>query len=364
MRTGVAEKRSIEAGNGVRDLAGREALLELTHDSIMVLDMDNTVTFWNRGAEEDYGWPREEALGKNAHALLKTKFPAPLEEINSVLLQTGQWEGQLTQIRRDGAQIVMASRWALQRDEQGSPAAILQINHNLTEHKRAEEALRRGEARLELAQQIAHLGSWDWDIVKNELVWSDEIYRLFGLAPQAFGATLEAFLNCVHPDDREFVVKSVDEALYGGKPYSIDHRIVRPDGSERMVHEQAEVIVDEQGRPVRMVGTVHDVTERVRAEEALRRTHDELERRVRERTAELEQANTALQSEIAEHRRAEEEIRKQQQFIREMSTPVLQVRNSLLILPLIGVIDSERAQQVHQPTAGDDPQQPRPGCGR
>jgi len=131
--------------------------------------------------------------------------------------------------------------------------------------------LRRSEASLAEAQRIAHLGNWDWDIVNNELRWSDEIYRIFGLTPQQFAATYEAFVNSVHPDDREFVKESVNQALYAHEPYSIDHRIVLPDGSERVVHEQAEVRFDAAGRPIRMIGTVHDITEQKKTEAALRK---------------------------------------------------------------------------------------------
>lgn len=133
-----------------------------------------------------------------------------------------------------------------------------------------EELLQRSQDSLARAQHIAHLGNWDWDITKNELLWSDEVYRIFGLAPQQFEATYEAFLGYVHPDDREYVSQSVNRAFYEGKPYSIDHRIVRPDGSERTVHEEAEVTFDQAGKPVRMVGTVHDITRLKRAEEDLR----------------------------------------------------------------------------------------------
>ena len=123
---------------------------------------------------------------------------------------------------------------------------------------------------LRQAQRIAHLGSWDWDIARNELWWSDEVYRIFGLSPQAFGATYEAFLNSVHPDDRNQVEQAVAMALKSAEnSYSIEHRIVHPDGAERVVHERAEVAFDDDGKPIRMVGTVQDITERRNIETAL-----------------------------------------------------------------------------------------------
>ena len=166
------------------------------------------------------------------------------------------------------------------KDDMGLVSILADYVASIIERKQAEEALRKSEASLAEAQRIAHMGNWDWDIVKNELRWSDEIYSIFGLKPQEFGSTYEAFLNSVHPDDREFVKKSVDEALYQRKQYSIDHRIFLPDASERIVHEQAEVFLDETGRPIRMVGTVQDITERKQAEEQTKRLREYLQLQV------------------------------------------------------------------------------------
>jgi PAS domain S-box-containing protein len=139
------------------------------------------------------------------------------------------------------------------------------------ENTRLYRALSESQASLAEAQRIAHLGSWDWNIAANQLYWSDEVYRIFGLIPSQFGATYEAFLSAVHPDDHSCLQEAVKAALDNMQPYSIDHRILWPDGTERIVHEQAEVYFDEAGRPTRMIGTVQDITERKLAETILRR---------------------------------------------------------------------------------------------
>jgi PAS domain S-box-containing protein len=158
------------------------------------------------------------------------------------------------------------------------------------------EALAQSRERLKNAQRIAHIGNWDWDMVNNELLWSDEIYRMFGIAQTEFGATYEAFLGAVHPEDRELVKSAVNEALSLGCNYSIDHRIVLPSGEVRIVHEQAEIIRDAFGTPVMMSGTVQDITERKTAENEVRKLNAELEDKVKERTAELEAAIKGLES--------------------------------------------------------------------
>lgn len=130
-------------------------------------------------------------------------------------------------------------------------------------------ALSKSEASLAEAQRIAHLGNWDWNIVDNKLRWSDEVYRIFGFSPQEFGVTYEAFLSSVHPEDREYVKEAADQALCKDGSYSIDHRIVLPDGSGRVVHEQGRVFHDERGKAVRMIGTVQDITERKEMEKRI-----------------------------------------------------------------------------------------------
>jgi PAS domain S-box-containing protein len=143
---------------------------------------------------------------------------------------------------------------------------ILYTLHDVTKRKKAEESLKISEERYALAQQAANIGSWDWDILTGDLVWSDTIEEMFGFSPGEFGATYEAFLECVHPEDRQFVMDSVNACVDEGKDYDIKHRIMWPDGSIRVVSEIGNVFRDENGKAIRMLGIVQDITDRKNAE--------------------------------------------------------------------------------------------------
>lgn len=131
------------------------------------------------------------------------------------------------------------------------------------------EELQRSESRLSEAQRIAKMGNWDWDIVNNNFYCSREVYRIFRINTTAFIVTFEEFINLVHPDDLEIVKKSVDKVLLDGIPFSIDHRIIMPDGTNRLVHMQAEVTFDNEGSVAKMIGTIQDITDIKRREEEL-----------------------------------------------------------------------------------------------
>jgi PAS domain S-box-containing protein len=131
------------------ELRKQAELLSLAHDAIIVRDSENRIAFWNPGAEKTYGWSATEAIGKVTHELLQTTFPEPLDHLNAILVRTGRWEGELMHAKRDGTRVVVASRWSLRLDEHGAPGAILEINRDVTEAKRAEEEIRKLNEDLE-----------------------------------------------------------------------------------------------------------------------------------------------------------------------------------------------------------------------
>jgi PAS domain S-box-containing protein len=124
-------------------------LLDQTHDSIMVRDMNSVITYWNRGAEELYGWRPEEAIGKESFELLKTVFPKPRDELHEELIRNGRWEGELERVKADGTGIIVACRWALQRDALNQPLSILETNNDITARKHREEEITRLNHALE-----------------------------------------------------------------------------------------------------------------------------------------------------------------------------------------------------------------------
>ncbi len=127
----------------VAERTQQASLLNLTHDTIFVRDMSDVITYWNRGAEELYGWPAEKAIGEDSQQLLQAQFPMPIEEVRAELLRTGRWEGELRKTKADGSAVVVASRWSLRKDELGRPLAILETNNDISDRKRREEEIRK-----------------------------------------------------------------------------------------------------------------------------------------------------------------------------------------------------------------------------
>ncbi len=149
-------------------------------------------------------------------------------------------------------------------------AAISVLLFNIRQRRKAEARLRASEDSLEKAQSVAHIGSWDHNLINGNLWWSSETYRIFGYGEERPTVSLAFFLERVHPEDREAVQRASSEARAQGKAYGVEHRILRPDGKERLVRQQAEVIIGQDGNAVGLVGTTQDITDVRSLEEQLR----------------------------------------------------------------------------------------------
>lgn len=235
-------------------------------NAMAIASPDGRLVYVNPAFLRLWGYTDEDqVLGRDAITFWMD--PAAAVRVVDALHRQGEWTGELEARNALGEPFWVELRGVLIRDAAGQPLHLVGSFIDVTARRRAEEALRRSLETYARAEAIAHIGSWDWDIVSGELTWSDEIYRIFGLTPQSFGATYQAFLDTLHPDDRPRVVAAVNASVADAEvPYNIQHRIVRPDGEIRVVHEQGRVYRDAAGRPLRMIGTVHDITERIATE--------------------------------------------------------------------------------------------------
>jgi PAS domain S-box-containing protein len=206
------------------------------------------------------------------------------DELKAEMQERKRAEEALNKSRDELERRVQERTTDLQRSNDELKAEIL-------ERKRAEEALRESRSILAEAQQIAHLGSWKWDAKTGSANRSDEFYRILGIKPMPGEPAAFAFIDYIHPDDREFVSKAMREAFTEGKPHRFEARVVRPDGTVRVVLEQTgDIKRDAAGKPLWVIGTMQDITEQKRAGEELEKYRKRLENLVQERTEKLDHA--------------------------------------------------------------------------
>jgi PAS domain S-box-containing protein len=207
------------------------------------------------------GYRTEEMLGMSISAIIDAKDIAPLERLLE-RRRLGIAEGGDFRVRhRDGHHLWVKFESSPIFDEAGRYAGVLSAILDITERVLAEQRLRRSEALLDEAQALAHIGSWEWDLVADTVIRSKELCRIFGLSPEAFGTSPSTSYELVHPDDRKKLRSAVEQATHDRRPWEIEYRIVRHDGV-RILLARGQVIADEGGKPARMVGTAQDVTER------------------------------------------------------------------------------------------------------
>jgi PAS domain S-box-containing protein len=249
----------------LREQAG---LLDLTHDSIMVRNTSDVVTYWNRGAEELYGWTQAEAVGQVTHVLLHTTFPIPLEEIKAVLLREGRWEGELVHSRRDGTRLPVASRWSLERDAAGRPVGTLEINNDISERRAAEKALQR---QANLLNQT-HDAIFVWEFSGAIIFWNRGAERLYGFSSEeAIGRSSHDLLHTEHPLPTPVFEAALER--HGEWTGELTHKT--RDGRSILVESRHALMKDADGRRL-VLETNHDITDRKRAEEAMHKAQAEL----------------------------------------------------------------------------------------
>ena len=302
--------RPLFIGGVIRDITERKQdeealkLSNLYNRSLIEASLDPLVTFGRDGKITDVNGATEQVTGYSRNELIGTDFSNYFTEpekasagYQQVFTDGKVWDYPLEIQHKDGHIIPVLYNASVYRDENGEVVGVFAAARDITERKKAEEALKKvhdnlenlveertkqlekaynslkeSEEGLAEAQRMAHIGNWRWNIVTGELFWSDEVYRIFGLNPQEFRITYDLFLSCVHPDDQDYLINAINEGL-NGNPFAVEYRIILGDGEERIVLTESKVISYEENNPIQAKGIVQDITERKRAEKELEKVN-------------------------------------------------------------------------------------------
>lgn len=260
---------------GLKRLSQQAQLLDLANDAIMVRDLEDRITYWNQGAQRLYGWSSQEAIGQNAHQLLHTIFPQVLSNIQAQLWHQEYWPGELIQNTRDGNQITVASRWTLQRDPQGNPLAILEINHNITEYKQAEKALRQSEQRFRLAVNHSPEMFVIYDAQRRFIfVNTKTIERTGKSLAEYLGHTDEEIWS---PEVTDSYLPTLKRVIKIRTPQTVETTIRLPNTNPFTTVIKYVPMLNELGEIVQILGFTFDITQRKQLELQLRQTIDRLQ---------------------------------------------------------------------------------------
>jgi PAS domain S-box-containing protein len=302
-RTELEARESLEARLEAHSTESRqgahvhELLVNSVQDyAIFMLNPSGIIVGWNPGAERIKGYKASEIIGQHFSRFYTPQDVQQGRPENGlrVAAQMGRYETEGWRVRKDGswfwANVVISAVY-----ENQQLVGYAKVTRDLTERRQAEEQMRQSERRLAEAQHIARLGSWHWDLATNLVSLSAELYRIHGLEPRSLPMSYESFLTLINPQDGGLVNQIIQQGLPTHQPLDFDYRIVRADGSLRILQARAEFIVAEQGHVIALAGTSQDVTEHKAMEEEIKQSREQL----RQLSAYLEHAREEVQGRIA-----------------------------------------------------------------
>ncbi|MBL1259803.1 MAG: PAS domain-containing protein [Thiotrichaceae bacterium] len=265
----VMEQSSLEIQEALIDLEEQRFALD-QHAIVAITDVTGTIHFVNDKFTEITGYSRQELLEKNHRILNSGHHEKYFFKMMYHTISSGKvWNGEVCNKSKNGNLYWVDTTIVPFLDEDGEPESYIAIRTDITERKLAENELKKKEHSLALAQQMAHMGSWELDIKTNELTWSNEAYRIFDVDQIKTNASYDILMNVVHPDDRAMVKESYENSIKNQESYNIEHRLLMNDGIIKYVNERCETTYDKQGNAVLSTGTILDVTDRKHAEFAL-----------------------------------------------------------------------------------------------
>ncbi|HLL39011.1 MAG TPA: PAS domain S-box protein, partial [Rubrobacteraceae bacterium] len=259
----ITERKEVEAKLRSSE-AELRALFESMDDVILVLDSEGRYLSIAPTKPSLLYKPPEQLVGKTLHEVFPTEQADMFLDHVRCVLETQRPIKIEYSLQIDGEEFWFAGKVSPMLED-----SVVWVARDVTERKRVEKDLRRSEARLAEAQRIANLGNFEWDTKTGRVWWSDETYRIYGYEPGKLAPTLQTVTDVFHPEDRHLLRATIDNAFYEDKPHDFEHRVVRPDGEVRWIHRRVEIVRGEGEESLRLIGTVHDITERKAVEREL-----------------------------------------------------------------------------------------------
>ncbi|WP_342130684.1 PAS-domain containing protein [Hydrogenophaga sp. OTU3427] len=268
------ERAETLASRMTQDLDRLAKVAQRTSNAVVITDVQRRITWVNEGFERITGYRAEEAIGQSPRELLQSPNTdmAVVARMRRALETAQPFQGELLNRRKDGREYWLQVEIQPLRDAGGTLTGFMAIESDITAHKLAEHALRDSSERMTLAANSAGLGVWEIDMPTGQRIWDSQMYRLFGIDPQALPLPTPraVWRRMLHPDDRAHTENLLAEALAGGRPFDTEFRIVWDNGTVRHLRGAAQVLRDADGQPLRTIGLNHDVTERRQLEQEMR----------------------------------------------------------------------------------------------
>ncbi len=282
--TDITALRAAEQAHDGAEARFRD-VVEAGPDAIVVVDAEGEIMLVNAQTEKLFGYARGELLGESVDMLVPDRFRERHGDHRSGYRTDPRPRAmgvglELFARRKDNSEFPVEISLSPLDSEDGP--LVLSAIRDVTDRKRVEDELRRSRAQLAEAERIARMGSWEWDITNDQATWSEGLFRIYGLTPSQFDPSAEGGRKRVYTEDRELVGQTLERAIADRSSFTLEYRAIRPDGRVHTLRGHGEVVVDDSGKPVRLVGIVQDITEVKLAQEALQSTSADLERRANE----------------------------------------------------------------------------------
>jgi PAS domain S-box-containing protein len=260
-------------------------VLESAPDAIVLVNADGEIVLVNAQTEKLFGYAREEMLGQRLEMLVPDRLRDRHADHRSVYRTDPRTRAmgaglELYAQRKDGSEFPVEISLSPLKSDDGT--VISSAIRDISERKQIEDELHHSRERLAEAERVARIGSWEWDLLDDHITWSAGLLQIYALTPDKFDASLQGANQRVYPDDRKLVIQTLHSAIAQRSTFTLEYRAIRADGRVRTFQSHGEVVVDQTGEPIRVVGIVQDITDAKLAQEALQSTSAALERRANE----------------------------------------------------------------------------------